>query len=216
MKIEPTGDSGEPSAPDCADTTARSGASRSARHGNGSSTAGLDLVMGFDSWDWSGLTFRAVAQRAGVGERTVYRHFPTERALHDAIMGQLTERGRRRLPAPHPRRRRRHLRRGSSVRWERSPSKTSRLRRTTRPSSPPTRSDGRPCCGRCSLARPELSPERATAGWPPRWTSSGGCRPTTGCVSAWGMDSEEAVAAIGWVIETLIGAADAESAPLTE
>jgi AcrR family transcriptional regulator len=53
--------------------------------------AGVELVRSFDSWDWSGLTFRAVAQRAGVGERTVYRHFPNERGLRDAIMSRLGE-----------------------------------------------------------------------------------------------------------------------------
>ena len=53
--------------------------------------AGVELVRGFDSWDWSGLTFRSVAQRAGVGERTVYRHFPNERGLRDAIMARLGE-----------------------------------------------------------------------------------------------------------------------------
>lgn len=52
-------------------------------------TAGSELVHGFDSWDWRDLTFRAVAARAGVGERTVYRHFPTERHLHDAVMQRL-------------------------------------------------------------------------------------------------------------------------------
>ncbi|OBI87660.1 TetR/AcrR family transcriptional regulator [Mycobacterium sp. 1245805.9] len=51
--------------------------------------AGTDLVHGFDTWDWRDLTFRAVAERAGVGERTVYRHFPTERHLHDAVMQRL-------------------------------------------------------------------------------------------------------------------------------
>ncbi|MGV0870925.1 TetR/AcrR family transcriptional regulator [Mycolicibacterium sp. XJ879] len=51
--------------------------------------AGSALVHEFQSWDWRGLTFRAVAERAGVGERTVYRHFPTERHLHDAVMTQL-------------------------------------------------------------------------------------------------------------------------------
>jgi AcrR family transcriptional regulator len=53
--------------------------------------AGVELVRGFDSWDWDGLTFRAVAERAGVGERTVYRHFPHERGLRDAIMVRLGE-----------------------------------------------------------------------------------------------------------------------------
>jgi len=51
--------------------------------------AGSDLVHGFDSWDWRDLTFKAVAERAGVGERTVYRHFPTERHLHGAVMQRL-------------------------------------------------------------------------------------------------------------------------------
>ncbi|OBK45287.1 TetR/AcrR family transcriptional regulator [Mycobacterium sp. 1081908.1] len=51
--------------------------------------AGTELVHGFDTWNWRDLTFRAVADRAGVGERTVYRHFPTERHLHDAVMQRL-------------------------------------------------------------------------------------------------------------------------------
>ena len=52
-------------------------------------TAGSELVHGFDTWNWRDLTFKAVAERAGVGERTVYRHFPTERHLHDAVMQRL-------------------------------------------------------------------------------------------------------------------------------
>jgi AcrR family transcriptional regulator len=53
--------------------------------------AGTRLVRGFTTWDWDELTFRAIAERAGVSERTVYRHFPTERQLHDAIMGRLED-----------------------------------------------------------------------------------------------------------------------------
>jgi AcrR family transcriptional regulator len=53
--------------------------------------AGSDLVHEFSSWDWRELTFRAVAERAGVGQRTVYRHFPTERHLHEAVMRRLHE-----------------------------------------------------------------------------------------------------------------------------
>jgi AcrR family transcriptional regulator len=52
-------------------------------------TAGSELVHRFPSWDWGDLTFRAVAERAGVGERTVYRYFPTQRDLHDAVMARL-------------------------------------------------------------------------------------------------------------------------------
>ncbi|BBX17349.1 TetR family transcriptional regulator [Mycolicibacterium duvalii] len=54
-------------------------------------TAGSELVHQYRSWDWRALTFRAVAERAGVGERTVYRHFPTERELHDAVMRRLED-----------------------------------------------------------------------------------------------------------------------------
>jgi AcrR family transcriptional regulator len=53
--------------------------------------AGSELVRELPSWDWREVTFRAVAERAGVGERTVYRHFPTERHLHDAVMDRLEE-----------------------------------------------------------------------------------------------------------------------------
>ncbi|HUL99453.1 MAG TPA: TetR/AcrR family transcriptional regulator [Mycobacterium sp.] len=53
--------------------------------------AGADLVRGFPAWDWDDLTFRAVAERAGVSERTVYRNFPSERHLHDAVMAQLED-----------------------------------------------------------------------------------------------------------------------------
>ena len=51
--------------------------------------AGSDLVHGFETWNWGDLTFKAVAVRAGVGDRTVYRHFPTERHLQDAVMQRL-------------------------------------------------------------------------------------------------------------------------------
>src|SRR5262245_44234537 len=53
--------------------------------------AGSALAHELSSWDWRGLTFRAVAERAGVGERTVYRHFPSERQLHQAVMQRLHE-----------------------------------------------------------------------------------------------------------------------------
>jgi AcrR family transcriptional regulator len=53
--------------------------------------AGSELVHGFSRWDWRGLTVRAVAQRAGVNERTVYRHFTSERGLRDAVMRRLVE-----------------------------------------------------------------------------------------------------------------------------
>jgi AcrR family transcriptional regulator len=51
--------------------------------------AGAELAHSFQSWDWRELTVRAVAERAGVNERTVYRHFATERELRDAILASL-------------------------------------------------------------------------------------------------------------------------------
>jgi AcrR family transcriptional regulator len=35
-------------------------------------------------WNWDALTIRGVAQRAGVNERTVYRHLSGERELREA------------------------------------------------------------------------------------------------------------------------------------
>jgi AcrR family transcriptional regulator len=53
--------------------------------------AGAELLHGFPIWNWRALTMRAVAERAGVNERTVYRHFPTERDLRDAVLTRLEE-----------------------------------------------------------------------------------------------------------------------------
>jgi AcrR family transcriptional regulator len=53
--------------------------------------AGSELVHELPHWDWSELTVKAVAERAGVHVRTVYRHFATERELHDAVMRRLEE-----------------------------------------------------------------------------------------------------------------------------
>ncbi len=53
--------------------------------------AGTELVHGAPIRDWRGVTIRAVAERAGVNERTVYRHFANERALRDAVMQRLEQ-----------------------------------------------------------------------------------------------------------------------------
>jgi AcrR family transcriptional regulator len=54
-------------------------------------TAGAELLHGFPVWNWRALTVRAVAARAGVNERTVYRHFASERELRDAVMGRMED-----------------------------------------------------------------------------------------------------------------------------
>jgi AcrR family transcriptional regulator len=51
--------------------------------------AGADLLAGSSIRDWGAVTVRAVAERAGVNERTVYRHFAHERALRDAVIHHL-------------------------------------------------------------------------------------------------------------------------------
>lgn len=54
--------------------------------------AGCDLLRRSSVRDWRGLTVRAVAEQAGVNERTVYRYFTNERGLRDAVMRRLEER----------------------------------------------------------------------------------------------------------------------------
>jgi AcrR family transcriptional regulator len=54
-------------------------------------TAGSQLLRQASVRDWRSLTVRAVAARAGVNERTVYRHFGSERGLRDAVMHRLEE-----------------------------------------------------------------------------------------------------------------------------
>ena len=51
--------------------------------------AGSELLHRSPIRDWRALTVRAVAERAGVNERTVYRHFVSERGLRDAVMRRL-------------------------------------------------------------------------------------------------------------------------------
>lgn len=51
--------------------------------------AGSELAHRAGRWDWSDLTTRRIAEQAGVSERTVYRHFSTERQLHEALMRRL-------------------------------------------------------------------------------------------------------------------------------
>jgi AcrR family transcriptional regulator len=53
--------------------------------------AGSELLHRAPIRDWRALTIRAVADRAGVNERTVYRHFVNERGLRDAVMHRLEE-----------------------------------------------------------------------------------------------------------------------------
>ena len=51
--------------------------------------AGCEILRSSSVRDWQALTVRAVAERADVNERTVYRHFTNERGLRDAVMSRL-------------------------------------------------------------------------------------------------------------------------------
>lgn len=53
--------------------------------------AGAELVRQASIRDWRGVTIKAVAERAGVNDRTVYRHFANEDALRDAVMHLLEQ-----------------------------------------------------------------------------------------------------------------------------
>jgi AcrR family transcriptional regulator len=53
--------------------------------------AGSALLHRSSIHDWRALTLRAVAAKAGVSERTVYRHFASERVLRDAVMRRLEQ-----------------------------------------------------------------------------------------------------------------------------
>jgi AcrR family transcriptional regulator len=54
--------------------------------------AALDLARARGGWNWADITFGAVADAAGVSERTVYRHFATQRNLHEAMLVRINER----------------------------------------------------------------------------------------------------------------------------
>jgi AcrR family transcriptional regulator len=56
--------------------------------------AGAELLHGFPIWNWRALTVRAVAKRARVNERTVYRYFANERELRDAVLARQEEEAR--------------------------------------------------------------------------------------------------------------------------
>lgn len=53
--------------------------------------AGAELLHDHAVWNWQALTVRAVAERAGVNQRTVYRHFANERQLREAVLARLQE-----------------------------------------------------------------------------------------------------------------------------
>ena len=53
--------------------------------------AGAEILHEHAVWNWNELTMRGVARRAGVNERTVYRHFTGEAELRRAVMTRLEQ-----------------------------------------------------------------------------------------------------------------------------
>jgi AcrR family transcriptional regulator len=53
--------------------------------------AGAEILHEHAVWNWNALTIRGAAQRAGVNERTVYRHFAGEAELRQAVMARLEQ-----------------------------------------------------------------------------------------------------------------------------
>jgi AcrR family transcriptional regulator len=53
--------------------------------------AGAEILHEHAVWNWNALTMRGAARRAGVNERTVYRHFAGESELRQAVMARLEQ-----------------------------------------------------------------------------------------------------------------------------
>jgi AcrR family transcriptional regulator len=53
--------------------------------------AACELLRDSSIRNWRSLTIRAVAEQAGVNERTVYRYFSNERGLRDAVMEHMEQ-----------------------------------------------------------------------------------------------------------------------------
>jgi AcrR family transcriptional regulator len=158
--------------------------------------AACEILQASSIRDWDALTMRAVADRAGVNERTVYRHFTNERGLRDAVMRQMEEQAGIDL---------------TSLRLSDIVDVARRILATVSthplPSSPPldpTLSEASQR-QRAALLR-AVAPD--TEGWrdADRTVAAAmfdvlwGVAPYERLVADWGLDSEQAAAGITWVI----------------
>jgi AcrR family transcriptional regulator len=159
-------------------------------------TAGVELLRASSIRDWRAVTIRAVAARAGVNERTIYRHFTSERGLRDAVMHRLEQDAGIDL---------------AEMRFDDITDVAARIFRhvSQYPSAP----------------RPPLDPTlveasrrqhdallAAVAGGAPRWTAADrrlaaamfdvlwGVASYERLVAEWGLDRDEAIRAITWVV----------------
>lgn len=158
--------------------------------------AGCELLGESSIRDWRGLTMRAVAERAGVNERTVYRHFTNERGLRDAVMHRMEEQAGIDLTT---------LRLGDVAEVaERIFASVSAHPLPPRPELDPTLSETSQRV-RTALLR-AVEPETGSWSEPDRRVAAAmfdvlwGVAPYERLVADWGLDPAEAVRGITWVI----------------
>ncbi len=158
--------------------------------------AGCELLRGSSIRDWRGLTVRAVADRAAVNERTVYRHFTNERGLRDAVMHRMEEQAGIDLEGLQLE--------GIADAAKRIFAEVSAHPLPLRPVLDPTLGDASQRQHEALLRA--LSPR--TEGWSDAdrtvvaamFDVLWGVAPYERLVSDWGLDSDQAVAGITWVI----------------
>ncbi|MGH9273679.1 MAG: TetR/AcrR family transcriptional regulator [Acidimicrobiales bacterium] len=158
--------------------------------------AGCEILQGASIRDWGTLTMRAVAERAGVNERTVYRHFVNERGLRDAVMHRVEEQAGIDL---------------ASLRLEDITEVAQRIFATVSTHPLPPRAPLDPTLSEASH-RQRNALLRALVPHTDGWAEADrtvaaamfdvlwGVAPYERLVADWGLDSERAVAGITWVI----------------
>ena len=159
-------------------------------------TAGCEILQDASIRDWGALTMRAVAERAGVNERTVYRHFVNERGLRDAVMHRIEEHAGIDL---------------ASLRLEDITDVAQRIFATVSTHPLPPRPPLDPTLTEASHRQHDAL-LRAVAPHTEGWAEADrtvaaamfdvlwGVAPYERLVADWGLDSEQAVAGIKWVI----------------
>jgi AcrR family transcriptional regulator len=172
--------------------------------------AAVELIHGFPIWNWRALTMQAIAEHAGVNVRTVYRHFRSERDLKDEVLRRLQEEAGVRVDA--------------GLRLEDVADLTTRLIEysSSFPLVPRTPRD--PTVAAANERQREAllaAVARATAEWSEadRTIAAGMLDVLWSPVSYerlaadWGLDPDDAVRGIRWVVELVEDAIRAGSAP---
>jgi AcrR family transcriptional regulator len=171
--------------------------------------AGAEILREVPIRDWAALTVRAVAGRAGVNERTVFRHFANEKELRDAVMHRLEREAGIDL---------------TKLRLQSIADATARIFRHVAAHPPGARPNLDPTLAEASRRQHEAlvsAVEQQTAGWTlddrtvaaamfdVLWAVSSFER----LVADWPLDPEDAIRAITWVIALVQQAIEADRRP---